>query len=182
MREAKIFQIKVTLRGSRPPIWRRMLVHDTMLLGDFHHLLQIAMGWMDYHLHLFIKQNEYFGPKDPENPDIYDESKVRLKELLRWPKERIVYEYDFGDDWLHDIVLEKVVEADPKRKYPWIVAGKRACPPEDCGGIYGYYRMLAAINDPNDPDRGDWLDWLGEDFDPDAFSVEEVNAFLHGNI
>ncbi len=176
----QVVQVKVTLRGIRPPIWRRLLVRDTVSLGEFHDSLQVAMGWTDSHLHQFMKGNTYYGPPDAEMPEVRNEFKVKLKDVFRKPKERMLYEYDFGDGWLHDLVLEKVADAEPKGKYPWVLAGKRACPPEDCGGVYGYYRLIEVLGDPSDPEHDEMLEWLGEAFDPDDFDVHERNVALHG--
>ena len=176
----KVFQIKVSLKGSRPPIWRRLLVRDTVSLKELHPLLQFAMGWADSHLHQFVKGKTYYGVPHPEMPEIRDERTAKLNGILRKPKDRILYEYDFGDGWLHVIVLEQVSDADPAGIYPWILAGKRACPPEDCGGLYGYYRLLHALSDPSHPEYDEMNDWLGENFDPNAFDVQETNRMLHG--
>ena len=176
----RIFQIKVTLRDTRPPIWRRLLVRDTVPLGQFHDLLQVVMGWTDSHAHQFMKGAEYYGPKELEMPEVRDESRVRLKEVLQKPKDRLLYEYDFGDGWLHDVVLERVDESEPKGKYPWVLAGKRACPPEDCGGIPGYYELLQVLKNPRHPNRKETLEWLGEPFDPGDFDAYERNTRFHG--
>ena len=171
-----VFQIKVSLKGSRPPIWRRLLVRDTVSLRNLHELLQFAMGWTDSHLHQFVKGETCYGSPHPE---MVDEKRAKLNSILRKPKDRILYEYDFGDGWLHDVVLERVLDADPKSKYPWLVAGKGACPPEDCGGLWGYYHLLEVLADPGHPEYDEMNDWLGKDFDATAFDVQEMNRILH---
>lgn len=176
----RIFRIKVTLRDTRPPIWRRLLVRDTMSLREFHGLLQLAMGWTDSHMHQFKKGQIHYGSPHTGLEGALNESKVKLEDVFRKPKDRILYEYDFGDGWLHDVALEEIMEPEPAGKYPWILAGKRACPPEDCGGVYGYYRMLEALADPTDPEHEDMLEWLGEGFDPEDFDAYERNVRLHG--
>lgn len=175
-----ILRIKVTLRESSPPIWRRLLVPADMTLGEFHEVLQIAMGWTDTHLHHFTAKGVYYGTPDPEwDMDYRDERRVRLAALLKSPKDRLRYEYDFGDGWEHEVVVEEVLAADPSGRYPWVLAGKRACPPEDCGGIPGYFTLLAALADPAHPEHGELSDWVGENFDPEKFDAEEVNRVFH---
>lgn len=176
----RIFQLKITLRGTRPPIWRRLVVRNTISLGQFHDSLQVAMGWTDSHLHQFMKGNIHYGTPDPEMPEVRDERKAKLKDVLLKPKDRILYEYDFGDGWLHDVVLEQVTGAEPQGKYPWVLAGKKACPPEDCGGVYGYYHFLEAFTNPRDLEHEQMAEWVGEDFDPDAFDVQDKNRIFHG--
>ncbi|MDA1311879.1 MAG: plasmid pRiA4b ORF-3 family protein [Acidobacteria bacterium] len=175
-----VYQIKVSLKGSRPPIWRRLLVRDTVSLQVLHELLQFTMGWTDSHLHQFVKGETCYGSPYPEMPEMLDEKRAKLNSVLRKPKDRILYEYDFGDGWLHDVVLERVVDADRKSKYPWLVAGKRACPPEDCGGLYGYYHLLEVLADPDHPEYAEMNDWLGEGFDAEAFDLQGMNRMLHG--
>ena len=175
------YQIKVTLLDSQPPIWRRLLVPSTITLDKLHHILQKAMGWTDSHLHQFRVGNQYFGALDMDSSgdmeDMEDEALVKLNEVLRAEKDVIVYEYDFGDDWHHKIVLEKILPVDPGAPLPCCTAGKRACPPEDCGGILGYADFLAAIQDPKHPEHQEMLDWVGVvDFDPEIFDRDDVNT------
>src|SRR5659263_467894 len=175
-----IHQIKVTLRGSRPPIWRRFLVHSDVMLYELHRILQVVMGWTDSHLHQYRIRNTYYGEPDDEfGMRRQNEKKVRLNDLLRKPKDRMVYEYDFGDGWEHDLVLEGIDIVRDGEKYPIVLKGKGACPPEDVGGIYGYYHFLEAVKDPNHPEHKDFIEW-GEDFDPNEFDVDESNCFFHG--
>lgn len=104
----------------------------------------------------------FYGTKNPEWAEVLNEKTVKLNSVLRKPKDRILYEYDFGDDWLHDVVLERVLEAESKGKYPWLAAGKRACPPENCRGLYEYYHLLEVLADPGYPEYADMNDWLGD--------------------
>lgn len=181
MRDGRVFQLKVTLRDWRPPIWRRFCVPDDITLYRLHGILQVVMGWTDSHLHQFRVGNEYFGTPDPEfGIELRNEKKARLREVLRRPKDRMIYEYDFGDGWLHDVVLEKITSAAHGVRYPVVLAGKRACPPEDVGGVGGYYEFLRAISDPDHPDHGDMMEWWGRPFDPDAFDVQAINRAFHG--
>jgi hypothetical protein len=127
-----------------------------------------------------VKGGACYGPRQLETPEVLDESKVKLKDVFQRLKARLVYEYDFGDGWLHDVVLERVTDSDPKGKYPWVLAGKGACPPEDCGGIPGYYELLETLRNPRHPNREETLEWLGEPFDPREFDPNERNARFHG--
>ncbi len=177
----KIYQLKVTLKGSKPPIWRRLLVRSSMTLPQLHNVLQMAMGWDNYHLHQFIAGGQFYGEPDPDfDMDVIDERRVKLDRLLQSEKDSIVYEYDFGDGWEHKVELEKILPFDPKATLPICTKGKRACPPEDVGGVWGYEEFLLAIKDPNHPEHESYLDWVGGEFDPEYFNMDEVNALLTG--
>ena len=173
----KLYQLKITLTDSKPPIWRRVLVRSDIGLPKFHAVLQATMGWEGGHLHAFRAGHESYGEPDEYMDDMKSEVKVKLDKLLRKEKDSLVYEYDFGDGWEHKVLLEKIVY-DETIQTPVCIKGKLACPPEDCGGIYGYYDLLDALSDSQHPEHESMLEWLGEGFDPEAFSVEEVNELL----
>ncbi len=173
----KLYQLKITLIDSKPPIWRRVLVRSDIDLPKFHHVLQAAMGWEGAHLHAFRSGHEMYGEPDEDMDFMKSEARVKLDKLLRKEKDSIVYEYDFGDGWLHKILLEKIAYEE-NIKTPICIKGKLACPPEDCGGIYGYYDLLDTLSDPGNPDYENMLEWVGGEFDPEAFSIEEVNGRL----
>jgi hypothetical protein len=179
-----LFQLKVTLRGvAKPPVWRRVLVPATTTLGDMHEVIVRAMGWDGGHLHVFSDGTYEYGAPDGEL-GFQDEDAVELDEVLSEPGDRLSYNYDFGDDWEHDIKLEKVLPPDPAAvaSVPACLAGKGACPPEDCGGAWGYADLKEAIADPAHDEHEDLLDWLGLDnpaaFDPAAFDLDHANARL----
>lgn len=175
----KIYQIKVTLNDSKPPIWRRLLVPSTIMLSKLHEVLQIAMGWTDSHLHQFTAAGRFYGQPAPEfDFKVIDEQKIGLDQLLKKAKDSITYEYDFGDGWEHKIILEKILPFDPGTPLPTCIIGKRACPPEDVGGIWGYAEFLQAISNPNHPEHKEYIEWIGEAFDPEYFNVDEVNELL----
>lgn len=174
-----IYQLKVTLQGSKPPIWRRLLVPSSITLSKLHDVLQIAMGWTDSHLHQFIAAGHFYGQPDPEfDVEVIDERTIRLDQLLKKPKDSITYEYDFGDSWEHKIALEKVLPFDPETTLPTCIEGTRACPPEDVGGIGGYAEFLQAIGDSSHPEHEQYVEWLGEAFDPEYFDVNTINELL----
>jgi hypothetical protein len=175
---ASIVSLKVTLRRIRPPIWRRLLVPGKTTLGDLHETIQAAMGWEGHHLHVFDVAGRPYG--DPHAvDDVADEGRLTVNGVLRTGVVRFTYTYDFGDNWDHTIAIEAKQPPVVGRSYPTCIAGKRHCPPEDCGGPWGYEQMLAAIADPSHPDRREW--WIqatGEDFNPEAFSVDIANALI----
>jgi hypothetical protein len=174
-----IYQVKITLIGSKPPIWRTVLVPSDLKLGAFHAVIQVAMGWTESHLHQFIANKVFYGvPDDDFGMEIEDESKYELSQFLKKEKDSLIYEYDFGDSWEHKILLEKILPFDTKMALPVCIKGKRACPPEDCGGIWGYEELLETISDPKHPEYEDMLEWLGGEFDPEEFVLEEINDDL----
>jgi hypothetical protein len=174
-----IYQLKVTLRESKPPIWRRIQAPSDISLARLHQILQVVMGWTDSHLHQFIVGGTIIGVPDPDfGVEVKNERTVRLSQVVRGEKSKFVYEYDFGDGWQHDILVEKVLQAEPGARYPICLAGKRACPPEDCGGVWGYDDLLEVIRNPDNPEHDEMLEWLGGDFDPEAFDVDAVNQEL----
>ncbi|HEY0721558.1 MAG TPA: plasmid pRiA4b ORF-3 family protein [Gammaproteobacteria bacterium] len=178
LKTANIYQIKVTLKWSNPPIWRRLQLRGDTKLGQLHHILQITMGWWDEHLHAFEANGISYGEPDPDIPsDLRNERNVRLDKIAQ-EGDVIKYEYDFGDGWMHELKIEEVLDPEPGTHYPRCIAGARACPPEDCGGVPGYERMLAILANPKDEEYQDIREWLGEEFDPEAFDLAAVNEEL----
>ena len=169
-------RLKVTLRGSEPEIWRQVEVVSTTTLAHLHRALQTAMGWTDSHLHQFWYGQRCFGVTDPElGLDCEDERRMRIGTLLRQPGDHVMYEYDFGDGWEHDITLEGVgpVTGDEPR----VCNGCGACPPEDVGGIPGFEEFLRALANSQHPRHREFLDWHGP-FEPGAFNLEATNGAL----
>jgi len=175
-----VYQLKVTLKGSKPPIWRRIQVPGDVTLYKLHKVLQVAMGWTDSHLHQFIAHGRYYGEPDPDfaDMDVVNERRVKLSQVADREKAKFIYEYDFGDDWLHEILVEKILPPEAGASYPACLAGKRSAPPEDCGGIWGYEEFLGAIGDPKHPEHEEMLEWVGGEFDPEAFDLAAVNREL----
>jgi len=174
------YQLKVSLEGSKPPIWRRLLVNNDIKLDTLHVAIQISMGWTNSHLHQFITEDRiFYGIKDDDfDFDIKEESKFRLSQLLKNEKDHLIYEYDFGDSWIHKISLEKILPFDPDKKFPYCVTGKRACPPEDCGGIWGYTDLLVILENREHEEYQEMLDWIGGEFDPAYIDRREINQLL----
>lgn len=178
-----IYQFKITLNGVKPKIWRRIQVPETYTFWDFHIAIQDAMGWEDYHLHEF----EAFNAKTEQRNRIgipFDDDWGDVNVLPGWKtplslyfspsNKKATYEYDFGDSWEHEITLEKVLPLEPGVKYPNCLAGERSCPPEDCGGIWGYDELLEIMRDPNHEEYEERMEWLGGDFDPEDFNPGSV--------
>jgi hypothetical protein len=180
-KQSETYQLKITLRYIRPPIWRRIEVPSDVTLDELHLILQAAMGWTNSHLHQFKVGKIYYGePSIDEFSDLNlkDESKARLHRVLSRPKQKMIYEYDFGDGWEHEILLEKVLQPDSGVRYPRCLGGARACPPEDCGGTGGYMNFLEAISDPEHEEHDEYLDWIGGEFDPEKFDAGEFESAL----
>jgi hypothetical protein len=179
---APIYQIKVGLRQAKPPIWRRLEVRADLSLADLHHVIQAAFGWDDSHMHVFETPYGDFGHADRQLGH-RAEAPVTLEQVAPEVKDKIRYTYDFGDDWDHEILVEKVFDRDHAAPvHPRCTGGRRATPPEDCGGIWGYAELVEILADPRHPDHEERLEWLGLDdpnqFDPAAFDLEKANRAL----
>ena len=179
-----IFQLKVVLAGSKPPIWGRIQVPGSLTLTVLHKVLQWAMGWEDDHLHEFVIGGTNYGASAPSDNlfahEMRDESRVRLKDAIPPAGKSFRYIYDFGDDWIHEITVENTDLPDEGASYPLCLEGENACPREDSGGLYGYYGKLEIIKDTKHPEHEEIKEWMGSRFDPSFFSVEAVNRRLRG--
>lgn len=177
---ALAYTLKITLHRTKPPIWRKVAVLGDIKLSKLHDVIQIAMGWYDCHLHQFVgPSGDRFGLDDPDlDMDVINENRYRLHDIVDTEKARFMYEYDFGDGWEHRIEVMKIEEPKTDLRYPVCLGGKRACPPEDCGGIYGFYDMLAAIDDPQHEMHETFREWLDPDYDPEVFDLDGVNRQL----
>lgn len=178
----RVYQFKITLKDVSPSIWRRIQVPETYTFWDLHVAIQDAMGWTDTHLHEFLMTDPSSGVEvriglPDEEFDIVDLPGWELR-IARYfsPENRVAeYTYDFGDDWEHVIELEQIIPRQEGVDYPVCLAGERACPPEDCGGVWGYAEFLEAISDPSHEQHDEMLEWVGGEFDPDAFDAAEVS-------
>ncbi|MFO7602712.1 MAG: plasmid pRiA4b ORF-3 family protein [Gammaproteobacteria bacterium] len=174
-----IYQLKVSLKGLRPPVWRRFLISSSDSLQAVHLVLQIVMGWSDAHLHEFVQGRERYGVPDEDFPDgVQDEIDYRLGQVLKQEKDRLNYVYDFGDGWEHEVVLEKVLPFTPDAVLPLCLEGGGACPPEDIGGIPGYEMFLAVLSDPAHPEHEELMEWSGGNFDSLHFDLAQTNDLL----
>ena len=176
-----VYQIKVTLKDIQPPIWRRVQVPSNISLNKLHRILQAVMPWDDYHLHQFIIGGVNYGEPDPDDDfgfELKSDRTAKLNQVASGAGARFTYEYDFGDGWEHEILIEKVLPPETGVRYPICLGGKRACPPEDCGGVPGYARFLEAIRNPEHEEHDELLQWAGGSFDPEAFDLDEINHKL----
>ena len=176
-----IVQIKVKLLGvSKPPVWRQLQLRADTRLDQLHEILQAALGWENYHMHVFSFGEEEFGVPDSEL-GFSDERRVTLGELIDVGA-RFRYTYDFGDDWQHEILVEYLLDPDPDVHYPILVAAKGACPPEDCGSAWGYANLKEILADPSHDEHQEMLEWLGlndaSEFDPTAVPTQDIDYEL----
>lgn len=175
-----VYQLQIELRYTDPVIWRRLLVPGSVKLSKLHVILQRVMGWEGGHLHEFVIGETGYGEPDPDFPSdlpVEDEKKVTLEKALG-TRNTFTYLYDYGDDWQHRLKVEKVLPPDVDLPYPRCLDGDNACPPEDVGGVPGYYEFLEAIKDPTHDEHEAMLEWYGGSFDPTAFNLDEVNLRL----
>jgi hypothetical protein len=180
--EEAVYQFKVTLRHSRPAIWRRFQVPGGITLHRLHLVLQTVMGWDNYHLYRFQVGDIQYGEPDPDN-DFYglhmkNSRRTKLAKVVPEEGARFVYEYDFGDSWEYDLLVERFLRGTQRMSHPVCIEGKRACPPEDCGGIWGYDHLLEVLRDPANEGHEEMMEWVGGDFDPEAFDLGSVNDEL----
>ena len=174
-----VFQMKVTLKHSKPPIWRRTHLDSNTTLFELHAILQLSMGWTNSHLHQFIANGIYYGEPHPDfGLDVLDEQEYQIHQIVNEPGDKFIYEYDFGDGWEHEVVLEEKLAFEPNTKYPCCIKGKRRCPPEDIGGVWGYEYFLEALLDINHPEHEQYKEWIDGSYDSEEFDLEEVNQML----
>ena len=177
-----IYQLKITLKDIRPPIWRRVQVPSDITLGQLHWVIQLSMGWTNSHLHSFNIQGVEYGVPMPDlgfdEMDLRDEQAVKLSRLVPGEKFKLSYPHDFRDATEHAVLIEKVLPTEPDVSYPVCIKAKRACPPEDCGGVWGYQEFLETIQDAEHPEHEEMLEWVGGFFDPEEAELGEINAQL----
>lgn len=180
----KVYEFKITLIGISPSIWRKIRVPETYTFWDLHVAIQDSMGWTDSHLHEF----EVVSPASSEKVTIgfpdesFDDERIvlpgweqKIAAYFSLKNPKAGYLYDFGDDWTHEVKLEKILAREKGQRYPVCVAGERACPPEDCGGIWGYQDFLKIIIDPAHKEHEETLEWVGGSFDPEYFDPKGVH-------
>ena len=182
-----VYQIKCKLLHTKPALFRTLLVDSNVSFYELHHIIQIAMGWFNYHLFNF-RYHDYYLELPNEEDEMYkdfsrfqkvDPRTITLKEFFISLKSKIIYTYDFGDSWEHEIELQKVIEPDPYMLLPLCIKGKYACPPEDCGSIPGYYNLIEIMKKPKHREYKEYVNWLGgEPYDMTAFDINFVNEEL----
>jgi len=180
----RVYQIKITLNDISPEIWRRIQVPEDYNFWDLHVAIQDAMGWLDSHLHMFnIKPKHSRSIKKIGIPDFDDFAgeqdilpgwEVPISNYCYEVGTKVDYEYDFGDGWEHKILIEGIMLREKEQRYPKCLSGARACPPEDCGGVPGYYHVLEVIADPSNEEYKDMMTWLDGKYDPEEFDQNKV--------
>src|SRR5688572_29052471 len=174
-----VWKLRVTLQECHPPIWRRLVVPGDMTLHHLHWVLQVVMGWTNSHLHQFNVGETCYGLPSPDVEwEQQDERRAKVGRVAPKPGGTFVYEYDFGDSWTHDVVVEAVEPRNPQAQLPFCLEGERACPPEDCGGSHGYENLLLALKDPSHEEHESSRTWMGGDFESERFDAREVNRVL----
>ena len=180
---SRLYELRVGLQEIKPPIWRTFRVPGNIKLFQLHNVLQVIMGWTNSHLHQFEKDGKVYGrPADFERDESppTDDKKAKLEGVLQKVGDLMVYTYDFGDYWQHDVVLERILFSDQPNKPPVCLDGARHCPPEDVGGVSGYENFLEAIFDSSHEEHQGMLEWAGGYFQPEEFDAAEINATLAG--
>jgi hypothetical protein len=183
-KDNNIVQIKITLLDTDPEIFRRVLVYANTPLADLHDVIQNAMGWEHDHLYHFIKDKVIYVQDDDTDfgllmrDRVKSESEYTVDDLVPNVRAKFLYEYDFGDSWMHEVKREKFTQAVTELQHPICLEGQGACPPEDCGGVYGYYQLLEVLADPKNPEYEESLEWFSDDFKPKYFDIDEANRKL----
>ncbi len=175
-------QIKIALNNIKPMIWRRILVPNDITLSEFHEYIQCAMEWEEAHLHSFTSVDKRIFVPVFEAEDLdercEDESQISLVEVLQKKGDKLYYCYDFGDNWEHTITVEKVRPIADIDNYDFCLGGKRACPPEDCGGVPGYQRLIKILSTPTHEEYQEVKEWLGDFYNPEYFDIDKVNVMF----
>jgi tRNA (cmo5U34)-methyltransferase len=173
-----VYQCKVSLKGLIPPIWRKIQVAGDIGLDEFHRILQTVMGWGNYQSYRFIIDGLSYGPADEAGSAVMAAGEMRLNQVVEAEGSKFIYVYDLADDWQHVIKIEKILPPEPDVHYPICLAGQRACPPEECGGIWEYSNLLEILKNPRHPDYRQILEDFGGDFDPEVFDLTRINRAL----
>ena len=169
---AIIYTLKVTLLDLEPTIWRTVEVSSAMTLSKLHMVIQAAMGWQNCHMHLFKLGKQLYGMPSDDDLPVEDERQVTVAELLPKAGKTIIYTYDMGDDWHHEVKVEKVASSVAGTKYPRLINGARSCPPEDCGGVPGFMNFVEAMADPDHEQHDELSEWFGGKFDLERFDLK----------
>jgi hypothetical protein len=173
-----VLQVKVALLDIEPPIWRRLLIPAHHTLADLHGAIQVAFGWEGWHCHVFTVRGSDYGSREPREVAGARDERIPLAKLDLKPGMSIRYVHDFGANWVHEILVEEVLVPEELTVTPVCLEGKRAGPPDDCGGPLGYRHLLKALQNRRHPEHRDLEEWIGSEWRPEAFHLDEVNANL----
>ena len=178
---SRVYQLRITLEDIDPPIWRRIQVSGNATLYRLHLIIQDVMGWENYHLFEFRIGDADYGEPDPEDSwyVVRNARRYKVAQLLNDSVRQFTYNYDFGDNWIHDVCVESVLDRAEGVRYPLILDGARACPPEDCGGSGGYANLLQILADPSHESYMEFRDWVGTEFDSEQFDLGTLQRWLH---
>jgi len=175
----RIFHLRIELLHVEPLVWRRVWVPETVKLKKLDRIIQEAMGWTNSHLHAFTIEDKRYGAQEQDDwgmdPHLQDEKRYAIRDVLGDAGFEFTYVYDFGDDWMHRIIVERIEVATPINNWAMCVAGENACPPEDVGGPPGYEAFRLAMADKSHPEFADYWNWIGGPFDPAAFDMNLAN-------
>lgn len=182
---SEVIQLTISIQKSAPLIYRTVLVKKETTFFELHHIIQIVMGWQNYHLFEFNLDGFRIGLIEETekgngygSDQVLDATTTIMTDILSLDKDIFQYNYDFGDCWLHDIAVEQLLKKENKAFYPVCIDGRLNCPPEDCGGIQGFYHTLDVIRDKNHPEYKDTRQWVGKKYNPDLFEKEKINRKL----
>lgn len=180
MKKSKqVIQLMVVLEEIKPPIWRRVVVDADTLLPDLHKIIQTVMGWTNSHLHHFIINDQFYDKPDEEAmTESLDYTNIRLNEIIDREGMEFFYEYDFGDCWVHNIKVERILSRKKGQHYPICFDGERSCPPEDCGGAPGYEHLREVLDNPEHEEYSELKEWVGDYFNPEEFDIKLINKLL----
>jgi Plasmid pRiA4b ORF-3-like protein len=176
---ARVLCLRLVVVGTQPRVWRRILVRETMWLSRLHDTVQIVLDWFDYQTHTFALDDLKFGnPVKRDDLNVEDDRDVTLGDLSLASRDRMAYEYHIGEGWKVDVRVEKTIPPGKGAVYPLCIAGERAGPPEDCGGIEAFHDMLACLKEPTSDLGREWLGWLGPEYEPAACDLDKINKAL----
>lgn len=177
--KSQLYTLHISLQGVTPIIWRQFMVRSDTRLSDLHKIVQTVMGWINTHLHSFeIGRHSYSIPFEDSSDNFIDSTSVILSDVVNRKNQKFQYVYDFGDNWIHNVILKSVSEQPSRTFHPVCLDGARSSPPEDCGGSWGYRDLLSILADPTHEEYAEKKDWVGDLFDPEKFNLTAINKAL----
>ncbi|MFA5264968.1 MAG: plasmid pRiA4b ORF-3 family protein [Opitutaceae bacterium] len=175
----RALQLRLQVVGCQPPVWRRLRIKESMWLSRLHDSIQLLFDWYDYQTHAFTFGDLRYGnPLKRDHFIINDDRDMKVSDLNLESQARFTYGYHFGEGWQVEVMVEMVLPVEKRQPYPFCMAGERAGPPEDCGGLDAFHDMLACIQEPETELGREWLDWLGPDYDPKRCDLDVINKAL----